>query len=85
MPLSAVVEYLIFRRRESAEKQLFETFTATQLSVLSSGQRTQERADYNSLLDKVWGKEKRNVDTRTTEEIITDTLRKHGIKIRKKE
>lgn len=82
MPLNAVVEYLIYRRQESAERQLFESFVATQLSVLAAGEKLESRVDYIELRDKILGKKKKSkIDKRTAKEIIEKTLKKHNIKI----
>ena len=83
MSLRAVVSYLDYRLKKDYEKQLFEIFVAEHLSIVASGRYTKEPNSYIEKVNKLWGKKEKK-DERTAKQIIEDTFKKHGIKIKKK-
>lgn len=83
MGLRAVVKYVDYRLKRDTEQSLFEQWVAESLSTIAAGMRTKDRFSYTEQRERVWGRAKPK-DTRSAEQIIADTMRKHGIKIRRK-
>ena len=83
MGLRAVVKYVDYRLKRDEEQSLFEQWVAENLSTIAAGMRTKDRFSYTEQRERVWGRVK-SKDTRSAEQIIADTMRKHGIKIRRK-
>lgn len=84
MTLRAVVSYLDYRLKANEEQTLFEVFVAENLATLSAGAKYKERMNYTEYRNKLWGITPRK-DTRTGQEIIADTLAKHGISVKQRE
>ena len=83
MGLRAVVKYIDYRLKRDTEQSLFEQWVAESLSTIAAGMRTKDRFSYTEQRERVWGRVKPK-DTRSAEQIIADTMRRHGIKIRRK-
>ena len=80
MDLRCAVRYLNYRLRETAESELYRAVTAQSLAILASGRNTKTVIDYPSLVAELYGVQKR--DERTAEQIILDTAKKFGVKVR---
>lgn len=83
MGLRAVVKYVDYRLKRDEEQSLFEQWVAENLSTIAAGMRTKDRFSYTEQRERVWGRAK-PTDTRSAEQIIADTMKRHGIKIRRK-
>lgn len=78
--MKAVVEYLDYRLKANAERELYEIFIAENLATVSAGNRYKERMSYIAHRNKIWGIEQQT-DTRSAREIIEDTFAARGIKV----
>lgn len=83
MSIKAVVCYLDYRLKANEEKTLYRVFVAENLATLSAGAKYKERMNYTEYRNKLWGITPRK-DTRTGQEIIADTLAKHGIAVKQR-
>lgn len=82
MSLKAVVQYLDYRLKIDREQSFFREFVAENIATLAANMKTKERVGYTSGRDSIWGRviEK---DTRSASQIIDDTFRKHGLRLKK--
>ena len=83
MTLRAVVAYLDYRLKKEEESALFEIFVGETLATLEAGKRIETRRSYIDIYNRVWGIKKDVEDTRTAQQIIDDTFKKHGLTIKK--
>lgn len=81
MTLRAVVAYLDYRLKKEEESALFEIFVGEVLATIEAGKRIETRRNYIDLYNRVWGIKKEVEDTRTAQQIIDDTFKKHGLTI----
>lgn len=84
MTLRAVVAYLDYRLKKEEESVLFEIFVGETLATLEAGKRIETRRSYIDIYNRVWGIKKEVEDTRTAQQIIDDTFKKHGLTIKKR-
>lgn len=85
MSLKAVVRYINYRFKQNEDDFLYKALTAEYQSVLCTGIfREVQRISYVEEHNKIYGI-KTKKDERTAREIVEDTFKKHGIKMRKKE
>ena len=80
MSLKAVVKYIDYRLKRDTEQSLFECWLSENIVTIASGYKLKERVSYTETRNEIW--QKKTQDTRTAKEIIADTLKKHGIKIK---
>lgn len=83
MTLRAVVAYLDYRLKKEEESALFEIFVGEALATIEAGMRIETRRSYIDIYNRVWDIKKEVEDTRTAQEIIDDTFKKHGLTIKK--
>lgn len=84
MSMEAVVEYLNYRLKLSQEDILYKAIVAENIAMIASGRRTEKLISFLEERKKIYGeqnKEEEEEDTRTAQEIIDDTCKKHGIKV----
>lgn len=62
---------------------MFECFVAENLATISAGMKTKERMGYIEKYNKLWGYDNVKEDKRTAQEIISDTFKAHGLRIKK--
>ena len=84
MSIKAVVCYLDYRLKANEEETLYRVFVAENLATLGAGANYKERMNYTQYRNKLWGITPRK-DTRTGQEIIADTLARHGISVKQRE
>lgn len=84
MSLKAVVKFLDYRFKQTDEEVLFKTIIAEYLATIGVGKTTSERISFSEERNKIYGIKSKK-DERSAEEIIKDTFKKHGIKIKGKE
>lgn len=84
MTLRAVVAYLDYRLKKEEESALFEIFVGEALATIEAGMRIETRRSYIDIHNRVWGIKNEVEDTRTAQEIIDDTFKKHGLTIKKR-
>ena len=73
-----------YRLKKDNEQTLYECFVAESLDVMSAGMKRTGLFDYIKKRNAIWG-EKEKEDTRSARQIIDDTFKKHGLKIKKSE
>lgn len=83
MSLKAIVELLGYRLKKDEEETLHKIFVAENLATMSAGMKTQERIGFMQTYKKIWDIKDKE-DNRTADEIIEDTFKKHGLKIKRK-
>ena len=83
MTLRAVVAYLDYRLKKEEESALFEIFVGEALATIESGMRIETSRSYIDIYDRVWDIKKEVEDTRTAQQIIDDTFKRHGLTIKK--
>lgn len=74
--------------RKEEEEELYNVVTAEHLATIAFGKSTEIRVGFIDKRNEIWGYKTEiegKKDNRTSEEIINDTCKKHGIKIIKKE
>lgn len=76
----AVVRLVDYRLKLYEEDLLYKSITAEYLATIAMGRTTETRISFVQERKKIYEDETEK-DTRTAEEIICDTCRKHGIKI----
>lgn len=76
-----MMQYLDYRLRADEERQYFEVFVAENISTMAAQMKTKTRVNYSQNRDKIWNKQVAD-DSRTAEEIIRDTFKKHGLTIK---
>lgn len=62
---------------------MFQMFVGETLATLEAGKRTETRRSYIDIHDSVWDIKKEVEDTRTAQQIIDDTFKRHGLTIKK--
>lgn len=83
MTLRAVVAYLDYRLKTEEESVMFKMFVGETLATLEAGKRIETRRSYIDIHDSVWDIKKEVEDTRTAQQIIDDTFKRHGLTIKK--
>ena len=78
-----MVAYLDYRLKKEEESALFEIFVGETLATLEAGKRIETRRNYIDIYNRVWGIKKEVEDTRTAQQIIDDTFKRHGLTIKK--
>lgn len=84
MTLRAVVAYLDYRLKKEEESALFGIFVGEALATIEAGKRIETRRSYIDIYNRVWGIKNEVEDTRTAQQIIDDTFKKHGLTIKKR-
>jgi len=84
MSLKAVVKFLDYRFKQIEEDVLYKSITAEYMATIGVGKTNTERISFVEGRNKIYGI-KVQKDERSAEEIIRDTFKKHGIKIKGKE
>ncbi len=84
MSLKAVVKFLDYRFKQTEEEVLFKTIVAEYLATIGTGKQTAERISFIEKRNQIYGIAVQK-DERSAKEIIRDTFKKHGIKIKGKE
>ena len=81
MSFKAVNALLEYKLKERDEWVLYEVITAETLATLGSNMKMTKRISFIEERNKIYGIELQK-DERSAEEIIADTFKKHGIKIK---
>lgn len=85
MSLRAIVEYLGYRLKKDEDENIYRLYTGESLTRLARLETpAREPISYVKVYQKLWGV-KTKEDKRSANEIIEDTFKKHGIKIKKSE
>lgn len=84
MKIKAVVRYIDYRFKQKSEETVFRTIMAEYTATVGVGKVSQKRLSFIEERNKIYGIETPK-DERTAEEIIVDTFKKHGLKIKQKE
>ena len=81
MDLRSAVRFLEYRLRQEAEQSAYRTVSAQSLALMASGRFTKNTVNYLEIVSEIYGGKTAN-DTRTAAEIISDTAKKFGVKVR---
>lgn len=84
MSLKAVVRFLDYRFHQFEEDLLYKSIMAEYMSLVGTGKQSENRISFVEKRNEIYGI-KTKKDERSAEEIIDDTFKKHGIKIKRKE
>lgn len=79
-----MVAYLDYRLKKEEESALFRIFVGEALATIEAGMRIETRRSYIDIHDSVWDIKKEVEDTRTAQQIIDDTFKRHGLTIKKR-
>lgn len=74
---------MCYRLKKDEERAMFECFVAENLATISAGMHTKERIGYIDKYNKLWGYAENKKDNRSAKEIISDTFKRHGLRIKK--
>lgn len=80
MPLKSVVSFLKCRMREEADLLYYREIIAENIATIGNGKITQTRISYSQERKKIYGEIKQ--DLRTAKEIVNDTFKRFGLKIK---
>lgn len=78
-----MVKYIDYRFKQYEEDLLYKSITAEYLANIATGRRGETRISFIEERNKIYGI-KAEKDERSAEEIINDTFKKHGIKLKNK-
>lgn len=82
LSLDGIVRYLQARLREYRIEFNYKTYISRLLKIMAMGHRVEEIVDFVDVYESIVGrKELPAKDERTSEEIIRDTFKKHGIQL----
>lgn len=62
---------------------MFKMFVGEVLATIEAGKRIETRRSYIDIHNRVWGIKNEIEDTRTAQQIIDDTFKRHGLIIKK--
>lgn len=78
-----MVKYIDYRFKQSEEDLLYKSIIAEYIANIGTGRQGEKRISFIEERNKIYGI-KTEKDERTAGEIVADTFKKHGIKIRRK-
>lgn len=80
MPLKSVISFLRCRMKEEVDYLLYREIVAENIATIANGKVTQNRISYSQERKKIYGEIKQ--DLRTAKEIVNDTFKRFGLKIK---
>jgi len=80
MPMKSINYYLVAWLRDNAVRTAYENYIADMLYITAQGKQISENQNWSDIRAEMLGEYKAK-DNRTAQEIISDTLKAHGIEV----